>query len=206
MPMMPGKTALLELLKQEGVRVMFGNPGHDRTAADGRLRRGAGPSLRAGACRRRRRWAWRTATPRRPANCAVVNLHAAPGLGNAMGMLYDAQKAGVADPGHRRPARAAVQFHRTFAVGRSADDRAAVREMVGGGAAAGRSAARHPSRREDRAGAADGAGVSLVARRHPDRQRRPRPGRSPAASRPASGAMPAPSRARRRSSPGRRTR
>ena len=27
MPMMPGKTALLELLKQEGVRVMFGNPG-----------------------------------------------------------------------------------------------------------------------------------------------------------------------------------
>ena len=27
MPMMPGKIALLELLKQEGVRVMFGNPG-----------------------------------------------------------------------------------------------------------------------------------------------------------------------------------
>ena len=27
MPMMPGKTALLELLKQEGVRMMFGNPG-----------------------------------------------------------------------------------------------------------------------------------------------------------------------------------
>ena len=26
--------------------------------------------------------------------CAVVNLHAAPGLGNALGMLYDAQKAG----------------------------------------------------------------------------------------------------------------
>jgi benzoylformate decarboxylase len=26
--------------------------------------------------------------------CAVVNLHAAPGLGNAMGMLYDARKAG----------------------------------------------------------------------------------------------------------------
>src|SRR5690242_10056715 len=27
--------------------------------------------------------------------CAMVNLHAAPGLGNAMGMLYDAQKAGA---------------------------------------------------------------------------------------------------------------
>ncbi len=26
---------------------------------------------------------------------AVVNLHVAPGLGNAMGMLYDAQKAGA---------------------------------------------------------------------------------------------------------------
>jgi benzoylformate decarboxylase len=27
-------------------------------------------------------------------NIVAVNLHAAPGLGNAMGMLYDAQKAG----------------------------------------------------------------------------------------------------------------
>ena len=26
--------------------------------------------------------------------CAMINLHAAPGLGNALGMLYDAQKAG----------------------------------------------------------------------------------------------------------------
>jgi len=32
MPVMPGKTALLELLKQEGVRVMFGNPGTTATA------------------------------------------------------------------------------------------------------------------------------------------------------------------------------
>jgi Asp-tRNA(Asn)/Glu-tRNA(Gln) amidotransferase A subunit family amidase len=32
MPVMPGKTALLELLKQEGVRVMFGNPGITATA------------------------------------------------------------------------------------------------------------------------------------------------------------------------------
>ena len=40
---------------------------------------------------------------------AVVNLHVAPGLGNAMGMLYDAQKAGSPDPGHRRPARPRLQ-------------------------------------------------------------------------------------------------
>ena len=37
MASMFGKTAFLELLKQEGVRVMFGNPGHHRAAVDGRV-------------------------------------------------------------------------------------------------------------------------------------------------------------------------
>ena len=93
MPMMPGKTALLELLKQEGVRVMFGNPGTtelplmDALAAEQRaaLRAGlaGGPGDGDGG---------RLCAGLRP--MAAVNLHAAPGLGNAMGMLYDAQKAG----------------------------------------------------------------------------------------------------------------
>jgi benzoylformate decarboxylase len=94
MPMMPGKTALLELLKQEGVRVMFGNPGTTEL-----------PLMDALAVERDLRYV--LALQEAPAmamadgyaqasgQCAVVNLHAAPGLGNAMGMLYDAQKAGA---------------------------------------------------------------------------------------------------------------
>ncbi len=93
MPMMPGKIALLELLKQEGVRVMFGNPGTTEL-----------PLMDAFATERDIRYV--LALQEAPAmgmadgyaqasgQLACVNLHAAPGLGNAMGMLYDAQKAG----------------------------------------------------------------------------------------------------------------
>jgi benzoylformate decarboxylase len=94
MPMMPGKIALLELLKQEGVRVMFGNPGTTEL-----------PLMDAFAGERDIRYV--LALQEAPAmgmadgyaqasgRLACVNLHAAPGLGNAMGMLYDAQKAGA---------------------------------------------------------------------------------------------------------------
>ncbi len=94
MPMMPGKIALLELLKQEGVRVMFGNPGTTEL-----------PLMDAFAGERDLRYV--LALQEAPAmgmadgyaqasgQLACVNLHAAPGLGNAMGMLYDAQKAGA---------------------------------------------------------------------------------------------------------------
>jgi benzoylformate decarboxylase len=93
MPIMPGKTALLELLKQEGVRVVFGNPGTTEL-----------PLMDAFAVERELRYV--LALQEAPAmgmadgyaqasgQLACVNLHAAPGLGNAMGMLYDAQKAG----------------------------------------------------------------------------------------------------------------
>ena len=93
MPVMPGKTALLELLKQEGVRVMFGNPGTTEL-----------PLMDAFAAEQELRYV--LALQEAPAmgmadgyaqasgGLAVVNLHVAPGLGNAMGMLYDAQKAG----------------------------------------------------------------------------------------------------------------
>lgn len=94
MPVMSGKTALLELLKQEGVRVMFGNPGTTEL-----------PLMDAFAVERDLRYI--LALQEAPAmgmadgyaqasgQLSCVNLHAAPGLGNAMGMLYDAQKAGA---------------------------------------------------------------------------------------------------------------
>ena len=93
MPMMSGKTALLELLRQEGVRMIFGNPGTtelplmDALAAEQQLRyilalqEAPATSMADGYCQA-------------SGECAMLNLHAAPGLGNALGMLYDAQKAG----------------------------------------------------------------------------------------------------------------
>jgi benzoylformate decarboxylase len=91
--MMPGKTALLELLKQEGVRIMFGNPGTtelplmDALAAEQELRYIL-------ALQEAPAMGMADGYAQASGQCAVVNLHAAPGLGNAMGMLYDAQKAG----------------------------------------------------------------------------------------------------------------
>jgi benzoylformate decarboxylase len=94
MPMMPGKTALLELLKQEGVRVMFGNPGTtelplmDALAADKDLHYVLALQEAPAMC-------MADGYAQASGQCSVVNLHAAPGLGNAMGMLYDAQKGGA---------------------------------------------------------------------------------------------------------------
>jgi benzoylformate decarboxylase len=94
MPMMPGKTALLELLKQEGVRVMFGNPGTtelplmDALAAEHDLRYVL-------ALQEAPAMGMADGYAQASGQLACVNLHAAPGLGNAMGMLYDAQKAGA---------------------------------------------------------------------------------------------------------------
>src|SRR5208283_3620754 len=94
MPMMPGKTALLELLKQEGVRVMFGNPGTtelplmDALAGETELRYVL-------ALQEAPAMAMADGYAQASGGLAVVNLNVAPGLGNAMGMLYDAQKAGA---------------------------------------------------------------------------------------------------------------
>ena len=93
MPVMSGKRAFLELLKQEGVEVLFGNPGTtelplmDAFATENELRYLLG--LQEAAV-----MAMADGYAQASGKLAVVNLHVAPGLGNAMGMLYDAQKAG----------------------------------------------------------------------------------------------------------------
>ena len=90
---MSGKRAFLELLKQEGVGVLFGNPGTtelplmDALAVDNDLRYILG--LQEAAV-----MAMADGYAQASGKLAVVNLHVTPGLGNAMGMLYDAQKAG----------------------------------------------------------------------------------------------------------------
>src|SRR3954469_1229971 len=90
---MSGKRAFLDLLKQEGVEVMFGNPGTtelplmDAFATENELRYLLGLQEAAVI-------AMADGYAQASGKLAVVNLHVAPGLGNGMGMLYDAQKAG----------------------------------------------------------------------------------------------------------------
>src|SRR5438874_2896794 len=90
---MSGKRAFLDLLKQEGVEIMFGNPGTtelplmDAFATENELRYLLG--LQEAAV-----MGMADGYAQASGKLAVVNLHVAPGLANAMGMLYDAQKAG----------------------------------------------------------------------------------------------------------------
>src|SRR5271156_499953 len=89
---MSGKRAFLDLLKQEGVKVMFGNPGTtelplmDAFAVENDIRYILG--LQEAAL-----MAMADGYAQASGDLAVLNLHVAPGLGNAMGMLYDAMKA-----------------------------------------------------------------------------------------------------------------
>ena len=93
MPAMSGKRAFLELLKQEGVEMLFGNPGTtelplmDALAVENELRYVL-------ALQEASVIGMADGYAQASGKLAVVNLHVTPGLGNAMGMLYDAQKAG----------------------------------------------------------------------------------------------------------------
>jgi benzoylformate decarboxylase len=92
MPVMSGKRAFLELLRMEGVEFLFGNPGTTEL-----------PLMDALAVEDKPRYilglqeavvmAMADGYAQASGKLAAVNLHVAPGLGNAMGMLYDAQKA-----------------------------------------------------------------------------------------------------------------
>jgi benzoylformate decarboxylase len=94
LPTLSGKRAFLELLKQEGVEILFGNPGTtelplmDALAVDNELRYVLG--LQEAAV-----MAMADGYAQASGRLTAVNLHIAPGLGNAMGMLYDAQKSGA---------------------------------------------------------------------------------------------------------------
>jgi benzoylformate decarboxylase len=93
MPVLAGKTVLLELLKQEGVRVLFGNPGTTELPLMDAL--AVEPAIRyILALQEAPAMAMADGYAQASGGLAAVNLHVAPGLGNAMGMLYDAQKAG----------------------------------------------------------------------------------------------------------------
>src|SRR5579871_1967950 len=94
MAVIAGKRAFLELLRQEGVEVIFGNPGTTELPLMDALAVETSPryvlGLQEGAV-----MAMAGGYAQASGRLAAVNLHVAPGLGNAMGMLYDAQKAGA---------------------------------------------------------------------------------------------------------------
>jgi benzoylformate decarboxylase len=91
---MAGKDAFLALLRQEGVEVLFGNPGTTELPLMDALAAAPGPRYVLGL-QEAAVVAMADGYAQASGRLAVVNLHVAPGLGNGLGMLYDAQKAGA---------------------------------------------------------------------------------------------------------------
>jgi benzoylformate decarboxylase len=89
-----GKHILLDLLASEGIKLIFGNPGTtelplmDALVVEDRIRYilGLNEVVVMGMA---------DGYAQASGRLAMCNLHAAPGLGNAMGMLYNAAKAGA---------------------------------------------------------------------------------------------------------------
>jgi benzoylformate decarboxylase len=94
MTIMSGAQALLEILREEDIQIIFGNPGSTEL-----------PLMKALAGADRPRYvlglheavvtAMADGYAQASGRPTMVNLHAAPGLANALGMLYNAQKAGA---------------------------------------------------------------------------------------------------------------
>ena len=174
LPVMSGKRAFLDLLKQEGVEIVFGNPGTtelplmDAFAVENDIRYVLG--LQEAAL-----MAMADGYAQASGKLTVINLHVAPGLGNAMGMLYDAQKAG--SPILVTAGQQDLEYLVTEPI-LSADLPTLARPFVKWAAqvdAPRRPAAPGAPRGQDRAGAADRAGVPVAARRHPEERSRSRP-------------------------------
>ena len=93
MPFLSGKQAFLQILKQEGVELMFGNPGTtELPLMDGLARE---PGIRyILALQEAVAIAMADGYAQASGKLAAANVHTSPGLGNAMGMLYDAMHSG----------------------------------------------------------------------------------------------------------------
>src|SRR5262245_46626562 len=94
MSFLSGKQAFLQILKDEGVDTMFGNPGTtELPLMDGLVRE---PGIRyVLALQEAVAISMADGYAQASGKLGVVNVHTSPGLGNAMGMLYDAREAGT---------------------------------------------------------------------------------------------------------------
>ena len=186
---MRGKHVLMESLIGHGVEHHLRQSRHHREP-DPRCAAGlpAAP-LRRGAARGRgpRRRELLRADERR---AGVVNVHVAPGLGNALGMLYNAFKAALAARGDRRPAGHAPAPARAGARPRPGGDGRAADQVERAGRARRRVRADPAPRAQDRHRPAGGPGV----RRPADRRARAGDRRRAVAARAGSTARPSPIR------------
>ena len=93
MPHISGREAFLKVLKQEGVTCIFGNPGSTELplmdALQGHKEIRYFLALHEGVA-----ISMADAYARASGQLGVVNVHISPGIGNSMGMLYNAYKAG----------------------------------------------------------------------------------------------------------------
>src|SRR3989442_10571905 len=89
-----GKQAFLQILRQEGVSVMFGNPGTTELPLMDGLAREPGIHYVL-ALQEAVAIAMADGYAQASGGLAAANVHVSPGLGNAMGMLYDAMKSGA---------------------------------------------------------------------------------------------------------------
>jgi benzoylformate decarboxylase len=93
-PFQSGKRTFLQLLRQEGVEYLFGNPGTTELPLMDGLVEEPGLTYVLGL-QEAAVVAMADGYAQASGRLGVVNVHVAPGLGNALGMLYDAQKAGA---------------------------------------------------------------------------------------------------------------
>jgi benzoylformate decarboxylase len=89
-----GKRAFLALLRQEGVAYLFGNPGTTELPLMDGLVAEPGPRYVLGL-QEAAVMAMADGYAQASGRLTAVSVHVAPGLGNALGMLYDAQQAGA---------------------------------------------------------------------------------------------------------------
>jgi benzoylformate decarboxylase len=90
-----GNQALIELLRQEGIEILFGNPGSTELPLMDALAAAAGGPRYLLGLQEAAVLSMADGYAQASGRLAAVNLHAAPGLGNALGMLYNAKKAGA---------------------------------------------------------------------------------------------------------------
>jgi benzoylformate decarboxylase len=81
------RQASLDLFRSYGLTTWFGNPGSSELTL---LEDFPTISAMCWDCRRWCRWGWPTPTAQITRRPAVVNVHTAPGMGNAQGALYNA--------------------------------------------------------------------------------------------------------------------
>ncbi len=178
-----GRSAFLALLKDEGVTHLFGNPGTTELPIMHALK--DHPDLTyVMAMQESLVVAMADGFSRASGKLVACNVHVAPGLGNAMGSLYNASFTGtplILTAGQQEQGHGLTE---PVLYGPLVQMAAAAGEMGGRGDAAGGSAAHRAPRRQDRDHAADRAGVHLAAGRHPQCRGRHRtrpfdPGRYP---------------------------